>query len=285
MQTTLVNLNQDNSITTTSKVIADSFDKEHRHVMVRIRNIIEDLEASGKRGDVYFKITSYTSDQNKELPCYEMNRDGFTLVAMGFTGSDALQWKIGYLNAFNKMEEYIKSGKQTELTLVDKMREDTEMLEARADREEAEQRLYNLQQKGAFDTVQHALKMAELFNNPIDINDLITRDLSTTPAPILRDLKINLAPQIQQFGTLDTDRSSLAHLLDLHGFDMTPAKFNAEFLRPMGFLSDNNKVINGGKYYGTNDKSSSAKGTTQPRWFDHRFAELIEHVQEQLTSK
>ena len=33
-----------------------------------------------------------------------MNRDGFALLTMGFTGKQALQWKIKYINAFNEME-------------------------------------------------------------------------------------------------------------------------------------------------------------------------------------
>ena len=37
-----------------------------------------------------------------------MNRDGFTLLAMGFTGKDALEWKLKYIRAFNMMEEQLK---------------------------------------------------------------------------------------------------------------------------------------------------------------------------------
>lgn len=39
-----------------------------------------------------------------------MNRDGFSLLAMGFTGKDALHWKLRYIEAFNKMEEELKTG-------------------------------------------------------------------------------------------------------------------------------------------------------------------------------
>uniref|UniRef100_A0A9X8VDF1 Rha family transcriptional regulator n=1 Tax=Serratia marcescens TaxID=615 RepID=A0A9X8VDF1_SERMA len=36
--------------------------------------------------------------------CFELTRDAFVLIVMGFTGKKALQWKIDYINAFNKME-------------------------------------------------------------------------------------------------------------------------------------------------------------------------------------
>ena len=41
-----------------------------------------------------------------------MNRDGFSLLSMGFTGKEALEWKLKYINAFNQMEEKLKSGTQ-----------------------------------------------------------------------------------------------------------------------------------------------------------------------------
>lgn len=45
---------------------------------------------------------------------YYLTRDGFTLLAMGFTGKKALQFKIAYIEAFNKMERMLMEGKGTE---------------------------------------------------------------------------------------------------------------------------------------------------------------------------
>lgn len=39
---------------------------------------------------------------------YIMNRDGFSLLAMGFTGKKALEWKLKYINAFNEMERQLR---------------------------------------------------------------------------------------------------------------------------------------------------------------------------------
>lgn len=57
-----------------------------------------------------FVLSSYNSQQNKELPMYVMTKDGFTLLAMGYTGELAMKFKEDYISAFNKMEQTIKSG-------------------------------------------------------------------------------------------------------------------------------------------------------------------------------
>lgn len=84
-----------------SKVIADAFGKTHRNVLVDIRKLVSD---TGIFGEHNFLLSEYTSLQNKKLPCYMMTRDGFALLAMGFTGKKALEWKVKYIQAFNAME-------------------------------------------------------------------------------------------------------------------------------------------------------------------------------------
>lgn len=53
------------------------------------------------------------------LPCFEMDRDGFVLLAMGFDGDKALEWKIKYINAFNQMERML-SGEDSVMRQFDK---------------------------------------------------------------------------------------------------------------------------------------------------------------------
>ena len=56
-----------------------------------------------------FEESSYINPQNKqEYPMFYMNRDGYTLLAMGFNGKRALSFKLKYIEAFNKMEKFIK---------------------------------------------------------------------------------------------------------------------------------------------------------------------------------
>lgn len=85
---------------TTSKVISDSFGKIHRDVMRSIKN----LECSDEFRARNFAQSSYVSPQNKTLDCFEITRDGFAFLCMGFTGEKAASWKEKYIAAFNAME-------------------------------------------------------------------------------------------------------------------------------------------------------------------------------------
>ena len=91
-----------------SKDIAEKFGKTHRHTLGAIRDLVNDL--AGETGQPEFRLSSYTSLQNKTLPCYELDRDAFALLAMGFTGKPALKWKLKYIQAFNKMESALVGG-------------------------------------------------------------------------------------------------------------------------------------------------------------------------------
>lgn len=88
-----------------SKEIANNFSKRHDHVLRDIENIEKDVPNFGEMFHKGQTKDSYGRSQR----CYFMNRDGFTLLAMGFNGKQALEWKIKYINAFNKMEKQLKS--------------------------------------------------------------------------------------------------------------------------------------------------------------------------------
>lgn len=88
--------------------IAESFEKRHDHVMRGIEDILRGLP---KNGDTpMFYKTEYTHEQNGQTyPMYLMNRDGFSLLVMGFTGKAALEWKLKYIQAFNEMEKKLNA--------------------------------------------------------------------------------------------------------------------------------------------------------------------------------
>ena len=110
----------------TSKQVAEHFGKTHRHVL---RDIAKELETAGDFGSEHFGLSSYTSSQNKTLPCYEMSRDGFTLIAMGFTGVKAQQWKIKYIEAFNSMERELLSGSIKFSSVMDALNEACKLMQ------------------------------------------------------------------------------------------------------------------------------------------------------------
>lgn len=83
-----------------SRQIAESFGKEHKHVLTAIRQILVAENSATK----FFHETAFEY-RGQKFPEYLMNRDGFTLLAMGFTGKAALEWKLKYIQAFNEMEK------------------------------------------------------------------------------------------------------------------------------------------------------------------------------------
>lgn len=83
-----------------SRQIAESFGKEHKHVLTAIRQILVAENSATK----FFHETAFEY-RGQKFPEYMMNRDGFSLLVMGFTGKAALEWKVKYIQAFNSMEK------------------------------------------------------------------------------------------------------------------------------------------------------------------------------------
>ena len=103
----LVFIGQGGQAVTNSVKVAQKFGKEHKNVLGTIRELIKGLAENSAYP--LFEESTYINEQNGQTyPMYIMGRDGFTLLAMGFTGKQALKFKMDYINAFNKMEEVIK---------------------------------------------------------------------------------------------------------------------------------------------------------------------------------
>lgn len=94
---------------TTSRQIAITFGKEHRAVLHAIHNLRESTPTNFNQRN--FASADYRDTQGKRQPMYELTRDGFTLLAMGFTGKRALEFKLAYINAFNEMERKLAEPK------------------------------------------------------------------------------------------------------------------------------------------------------------------------------
>lgn len=95
----------DGHVTTTSQQIAKHFGKRHTNVLRDIKNLLEDLpQGYGLNFEPIQIDTDLGMGRIRKDPAYRITRDGFTLLAMGFTGKDAMRWKVAYIAAFNKME-------------------------------------------------------------------------------------------------------------------------------------------------------------------------------------
>ncbi|ECA4676437.1 peptidase, partial [Salmonella enterica subsp. enterica serovar Weltevreden] len=94
---------------TSSLAVADYFIKRHADVIRKI----ESLECSTLFRKRNFAFTSISVNQpnggTRKLPCYQITRDGFAFLAMGFTGKRAAQFKEAYINAFNQMEKQLST--------------------------------------------------------------------------------------------------------------------------------------------------------------------------------
>lgn len=94
-----------------SRQIAESFGKEHKHVLDAVKNLVAENSAAKS---MFYETTF--ENRGKQYPMYLMNRDGFSLLVMGFTGKAALEWKLKYIQAFNEMEKKLNAPQMPKLS-------------------------------------------------------------------------------------------------------------------------------------------------------------------------
>ena len=116
---------QNNTAVTSSRLVAEKFGKRHSHVIRDIEQIVENvaLLRDPNFGLSQNSISEFNKhnflkseyDQSmpngatKKAPEYIMTKDGFTLLVMGFTGKEALKFKIEYINTFNRLEQSLNN--------------------------------------------------------------------------------------------------------------------------------------------------------------------------------
>lgn len=92
-------------ITATSLQVAEHFQKRHTNVIRTIRN----LDVSEEFSRLNFEPRDYLDERGKVQPMYLVTRDGFAMLAMGFTGKEAARWKEAYISTFNAMEAKLRA--------------------------------------------------------------------------------------------------------------------------------------------------------------------------------
>lgn len=101
----------------TSLDVAETFEKRHDHVLRDIEELRKDVPNFGEM----FYEDSIPDSYGRKRKAYYMNRDGFTLLVMGYTGEKAIKFKLAYINQFNAMEQ----------ALIGKMKEREKTIEVR----------------------------------------------------------------------------------------------------------------------------------------------------------
>lgn len=113
----LVQLQNDEAVCS-SLDVAKKFGKRHDKLLHEIERMYGNLigKMGAQNGGAKFFQKSTYENRGKQYPVYLMNRDGFSLLVMGFTGKEALEWKLKYIEAFNTMEKLLRE-RSTEVWL------------------------------------------------------------------------------------------------------------------------------------------------------------------------
>ena len=98
--------NTNGELTCSSLDVAKDFGKR----LSDVHETIENLTAENSAVKNFFIESSYINECGREYKSYEITRDGFSLLVMGFTGKKALEWKLKYIEAFNLMEQQLRNG-------------------------------------------------------------------------------------------------------------------------------------------------------------------------------
>ena len=187
---------QNNQVVVSSRDIAEHFEKEHKHVLESIKKLIENQPAENSTRSIstWFYETTYIDQKGEQRKQYLINRDGFSLLVMGFTGQKALEWKIKYIEAFNAMEEHLR---QKPMTLAEQL-----YMQAKINIE-YEKRLTSLEVQQAEDVAKLS---SEQTKNTMDIvaTQLAVKDIRRDLDQTKRDMSVNgnLKEHIHSFFTV-----------------------------------------------------------------------------------
>ena len=99
-------VNKEEKTVVSSLDVAETFEKEHKHVLEDVRRISDNLDTA--EFSALFYETEYKASNGKKNPMYLMNRDGFTLLVMGYTGEKAMKFKLAYIKQFNALEKALQ---------------------------------------------------------------------------------------------------------------------------------------------------------------------------------
>lgn len=112
----LITRTEDGKLVVSSRQIAESFSKQHSHILRTIKDKISGNPILDS--EKYFIKSTYI-DRGKQYIEYLLTRDGFSFLVMGFTGAKADEWKLKYIEAFNTMERKLKEISKLDSYMID----------------------------------------------------------------------------------------------------------------------------------------------------------------------
>lgn len=99
---------------TTSRRVAAMFGKRHDNVLRAINKLLPDLP--GEFAHLNFEASEYTDETGRTLPEYLLTQDGFLMLAMGFTGREAVYWRASFIKAFNALGKALRRKQKALMT-------------------------------------------------------------------------------------------------------------------------------------------------------------------------
>ena len=158
-------------IMTTSLAVSKTFGKDHKNVLQSIQN----LDCPQNFNALNFQPVEYTDAKGEKRPMYLITRDGFTILAMGFTGKKAMEFKIKYIEAFNRMDEELRRRKENPRII-----------------EDAEALLRRRREQDRIRQARHRAKIAELPPALPDIDLNFPKESARPSRPFWKDLPEDL---------------------------------------------------------------------------------------------
>ena len=138
--TDLVFRGQNDQVCTSSFKVAEFFEKNHPDVVRAIDRLRDKMQSTDFQCDAKMSSEIIFEEHFEDIPqpnggtkkgkYFIMNKDAFTLLAMGFTGKRALKFKVDYINAFNKMEAELKSQQTKQLSAAESLLQSVQLLVA-----------------------------------------------------------------------------------------------------------------------------------------------------------
>ena len=225
---------KDQQAVTTSLQVAENFEKQHKHVLEAIDELMGAAENSA---DLFYEDT-YIHPQNKQsYRMIYMNRDGFTLLAMGFTGKKALQFKLAYIDAFNKMESHIKQQQLDMSNLSPELQLMANLVNNMAKQELAQKELSN-----KVDNISEivALNTTDWRKDAQNLINKIVREMGNTPEAH-REIRNNIFTEVDRRGgvQLNTRLTNKRRRMADEGI----SKSKRDSLSKVDVISDDKKLV------------------------------------------
>jgi Rha family phage regulatory protein len=253
---------KDGVVKTTSLQIAEYFDKQHRNVLQSIQY----LDCSKEFTQLNFQLSEYTDNTGRKLPMYEVTKDGFVFLVMGYRGKKAALFKEAYIQAFNLMQNQFAQDPQTAPTSF-------------ALKEQVELEFVVATQAAALLRMDESSKL------------LMTRQICESHG---------LSPKFLPGYVDEMSTKALTVLLKEHAYDLSARRVNEALLelgllevktRPStkteGKIKKFKSLTEAGLRFGKNLISPQNPKETQPHFFDNAelFDELMGLVQAHLDKK